>query len=162
MLEQVCTYIHNFFERHPVSGTRMVTAGTFSIEGGGIDLSALCLLSGQRFRIKGSALNDGVYTWGDTIMDDDNSAAASLTDETFTGEIWAMYPPKAVIALAAEIAAWVDQYGAAANSPYASESFGGYSYSKATGSANTAGGASLGTWQGVFANRLNAWRKVAE
>lgn len=159
MLEQLCAHVHNYFERHPVSHNRIVFADTYTIENGGISLPFL--LSGQKFRIKGSALNDGVYTYGETIQDDDGAAPADLSDETFSGEIWAMYPPKAVLQLAGEIADWLDKYGAAQNSPYQSESFGGYSYTKASGAANTSGGASAGTWQGVFAARLSEYRKVA-
>ena len=142
-----------------MSHNRIIFPGTYTVENGSISLPFL--LSGQRFRIKGSALNDGVYTYGATVKNDDNKANASLADETFTGELWVMYPPKAVLALADEIADWLTKYGAAANSPYQSESFGGYSYTKATGAANTSGGASTGTWQGVFAPRLNEYRKVA-
>ena len=159
MLEQLCAHIHNYFERHPVSHNRIVFPGTYTIENGGISLPFL--LSGQKFRIRGSALNDGVYTYGDFIQDDDGQLPAELLDETFDGEIWAMYPPKAVLQLAGEISDWIAKYGAAADSPYQSESFGGYSYTKASGAANTNGGASAGTWQGVFAARLNEWRKVA-
>lgn len=159
MLEQLCTHIHNYFERHPVSKSRIVFADTYEIENGSISLPFL--LSGQKFRIRGSALNEGVYTYGETILDDDGRFPAELSDETFTGEIWVMYPPKAVLQLASDIADWIAKYGAAADSPYQSESFGGYSYAKATGAANTNGGASAGTWQGVFSARLNEWRKVA-
>ena len=159
MLEQLCAHLHNYFERHPVSHNRIIFADTYTIEDGSLSLPFL--LSGQKFRIKGSALNDGVYTYGETIQDDDGTTSANLSDETFDGEIWAMYPPKAVLALAGEIADWIAKYGAAADSPYQSESFGGYSYAKATGAANTNGGASAGTWQGIFSARLNEWRKVA-
>lgn len=142
-----------------MSHNRIIFPGTYTVENGSISLPFL--LSGQRFRIKGSALNDGVYTYGEHIRDDDDAKAVTLSQETFDGEIWAMYPPKAVLSLAGEISDWLKKYGEAANSPYQSESFGGYSYTKASGAANTNGGASAGTWQGVFASRLNEWRKVA-
>ena len=158
MLEQLCAHVHNYFERHPTTHQRMVYAGTYTIQNGVIALPFL--LSGQRFRIKGSALNDGVYTYG-TVIQSDDGGETQLSDETFEGEIWAMFPPKAVLQLAEEIAAWIAKYGAAADSPYQSESFGGYSYTKASGASNTGGGASTGTWQGVFAARLSEWRKVA-
>ena len=45
--------------------------------------------------------------------------------------------------------------GAGKESPYTSESFGGYSYTKAT----DANGAPIG-WQKAFASRLNKWRKL--
>ena len=46
----------------------------------------------------------------------------------------------------------------AAMSPYMSESFGGYSYSK--GASNTASGGSVVTWQDAFKTRLAPWRKI--
>ena len=99
------------------------------------------LQDGQYFRILGSVYNDGVYQY-----------PAVLTDEVFEGQIWAMRVPPAFIALSGEI----DEYIAKnAESPYTSESFGGYSYTKATGES----GAPL-TWREAFASRLNAWRKI--
>ena len=86
--------------------------------------------------------------------------ADRLTDETFDGAIWALAVPKAVVELAEEIAAWQKQYGAAAASPYQSESFGGYSYTMAGGDSQ-AGAASRG-WQRAFRSRLNQWRRLRE
>jgi hypothetical protein len=67
-----------------------------------------------------------------------------------------MAVPRGFLALVAEIEAWNTKYGAGAMSPYASESFGGYSYSKGA----TAGGSNATTWSDAFASRLNAWRKI--
>jgi hypothetical protein len=77
-----------------------------------------------------------------------------LTDEVFEGAVWAMAVPPTLIALAAEIKAYNDSDAGKA-SPYTSESFGGYSYTKAT----DANGAPIG-WQKAFASRLNKWRKL--
>ncbi len=118
------------------------------------------LLSGQRFRIKGSALNDGVYTYGDTIRNDDDTDGADLYQETFTGEIWAMYPPRAALDAAKTASEWMTKYGEALNSPYTSESFGGYSYSK--GVSSETDGMPSGTWYGVPKSLLAQWRKVSE
>ena len=158
MLEQLCAQLHNFFERHPTTQDRMIYPGTYTITGGRIELPFL--LSGQRFRIKGSALNDGVYTYGETIRNDDDTAAADLYGETFTGEIWAMYPPKAAVEAAKTASEWMTKYGDALNSPYTSESFGGYSYSK--GASSEADGMPSGTWYGVPKSLLAQWRKVSE
>jgi hypothetical protein len=65
-----------------------------------------------------------------------------------------MAVPKAVIELANDIEKWVNDYSNV-NSPYQSESFGGYSYSKASG---TNGGAI--TWQDAFSKRLNMYRRI--
>ena len=134
MLEQLLMCLNNWFLLPDG-----VHAGTYSVEQGGITLPFL--RDGQYFRILGSVYNDGVYQY-----------PAVLTDEVFEGQIWAMRVPPAFIALSGEI----DEYIAKnAESPYTSESFGDYSYTKATGES----GAPL-TWRDVFASRLNAWRKL--
>ena len=139
MLEQVLMNIRNWFT---VDGG--IHSGTFTIEDGGIALPFLA--NGQYFRICGSLFNDGLHQY----------PADDLTDETFNGTIWALAIPKAVIDLADEICKWQEKNGEASVSPYQSESFGGYSYSKATDS--TTGGAV--TWQSAFKKQLSAWRKI--
>ena len=139
MLEQVLMNIRNWFT---VDGG--IYSGTFTIKDGGVTLPFLA--NGQYFRICGSVFNDGLHQY----PEDD------LTDETFNGTIWALAIPSAVVDLADEISKWQEKNGEASVSPYQSESFGGYSYSKATDSAS--GGAV--TWQSAFRSRLNAWRKL--
>jgi hypothetical protein len=108
--------------------------------------------------ITGSALNDGVYTYHDTgINNDDDSAAAGLRDETFAGTISALSVPPSLIALSGEISEWVAKYADVVNSPYQSESFGGYSYSK----GNSASGTGAYGWQDQFSARLNPYRRLS-
>lgn len=145
MLTELCQEINNWFdlERH---------FGSFTIENGqlsGVDF----LQDGQYFRIIGSVFNDGVYQYK---INDEN---ASLTDEQFNGAVWAMAVPPSVVALASEIDRWIEKYGDQIVSPYNSESFGGYSYTKSSGNSNSSSGAANG-WQGAFASRLNKWRKL--
>jgi len=142
MLEQILDYIHNYFIRE-------VYRGTFVIENGSLS-EVDFLLDGQYFKIRGSVLNDGVYQY----------PVHDLADEEFTGEIWAMSVPPAVVSLCSEIEGWMEKYGDVVNSPYASESFGGYSRTIARGSSNSNNGTVL-TWQSAFAARLNAWRKIS-
>ena len=151
MLQQVCEHIHNLF-------VQSAKRGTFNIAGGMIDLPFL--LDGQRFLISGSVFNDGMYTYhADGIKDDDNAAEVGLQDETFAGTICALAVPPAVIALSAEVKAWVESNESAVSSPYTSENvIGVYSYTQKTGGSG-AGGAI--TWEDVFRDRLNRWRKVA-
>ena len=150
MLQQICEHVHNYFikDRHE---------GIYEIAGGMISLP---LLDGQRFLIQGSVLNDGVYTYHDSgIKDDDDTKAAGLKDESFVGTVCALAVPPAVTALSGEIKAWVDKNGEAVNSPYQSENvIGVYSYTKASDGSG-AGGAV--TWQDVYKDQLNRWRKVA-
>lgn len=145
MLTELCQELHNWFEfeRH---------TGTFTITGG--ILAAHFLHENQYFRIIGSVFNDGVHQYGNN--------EDVLTDETFTGAVWALAIPKAVLALADDIKAWRDKYEAidsAAMSPFSSESFGGYSYSK-SGAGSASGNSGATGWKAVFASRLNAWRKL--
>ena len=139
MLEQVLMNIRNWFS---VDGG--IYSGTFTIKDGGITLPFLA--NGQYFRICGSVFNDGLHQY----PEDD------LVDETFNGTIWALAIPKAVIELADEIGKWQEKNGEAASSPFSSESFGGYSYSKST-NAETGGAV---TWQSAFKQQLSAWRKI--
>lgn len=139
MLEQILDYIHNYFVRE-------VYRGKFKIEEG--QLKVDFLVEGQYFKVKGSLLNDGVYMY-----------PSPLIDESFTGEIWSMAVPKSILDITSEIEKWQADYGDKLNSPLQSESFGGYSYSKASGT--DAKGNSLTTWQGVFGKRLNAYRKIS-
>lgn len=138
MLEQVLQHLNNWFlvEIHE---------GTFAVENGSIALPFL--LTNQYFRIVGSVFNDGLHQY----------PATDLTDETFTGMVWALAVPKAVVVLAEDIAAWEEKNGEAAASPYQSESFGGYSYTKRS-AGNDSG--TLNGWQDAFRGRLNDWRKL--
>lgn len=139
MLEQVLMHLNDWF---------LVPGGihedAYTIKDGSIALPFL--QNGQYFRICGSVFNDGLHRY----------PAADLTDEAFEGTVWALAVPQAVASLADEIDAWETKNGAAAVGPYQSESFGGYSYTKAT-DAQTGGAV---TWQSAFRPRLNQWRKI--
>lgn len=147
MLTELCQELRNWFELDRRSGTFEITGGT---------ITAPFLVEGQYFRIIGSIFNDGVHKYGDE--------SDTLIDEEFTGKIWCMAIPKAVLQLADDITAWREKYESVdsqAMSPYQSESFGGYSYQKASTSAAAGSAASTPTgWKAVFASRLNMWRKI--
>lgn len=140
-LTNFCREIKNWFE---VENGRHF--GTFDIINNTISLDFL--QEGQYFRIIGSVFNDGVYQY----------PATDLVDEEFNGAIWAMAVPDEVITLVNDISDWVDANADVLNSPYQSESFGGYAYSKESGASSN--GASVTTWQGHFASQLNKWRKI--
>ena len=141
MIEQILDFIHNYFVKEIHKGTFQVSSGVLNVD---------FLRNGQYFKVVGSIFNDGVYKYG----------VDTLTDEEFEGEVWSMAVPPAVIAIADEIEDWVDKYGTIAESPYQSESFGGYSYSKAQG-GNSGGTGNKSTWQSIFGSRLNAYRKLS-
>lgn len=137
MLEEVLRHLRNWF-------AVCIHSGTYTIENGVLDLPFL--LEGQHFRITGSIFNDGVYTY----------PSGELTDETFTGDIWALAVPKALLDTVEEISAWQAKANKAAG-PYESESFGGYAYTKAKASD---GSGKTATWQSEFKSRLDTWRKL--
>lgn len=155
MIESICQELNNWFDRDQPKyfGNFMLSGSTITDDFG----NTVTFLEGQYFRIVGSVLNDGVYQYSST-------PTYTFESEAFAnGAIWAMAVPHTVVSLAAEIEDWMTKYAGVdsqAMSPYNSESFGGYSYSKSgggSGSGSSDGGAS---WQGVFANRLKPWRKI--
>lgn len=139
MLEEMLTHLHNWFParngKH--AGVFVIASGTLSPDVG--------LVSGQYYRIRGSVFNDGLHRV---------DGGEALTDEEFDGEVWALAIPKSVQELAEEIAAWRESNP---ETDKTSESFGGYSYSRAQSASGGVGG-----WQAAFASRLNAWRRPSD
>lgn len=146
MFTEVCQYLRNWFEMSKYFGEFIVSGNNITFQDG----SALPLQNNQYFRVVGSVFNDGVHKHGDN--------KDVLTNETFTGAVWAMAVPPAVVSLVDEIDNWVESNANAISSPYQSESFGGYSYVKMGG--NTAGSSSEVSWKSQFASRLSPWRKI--
>lgn len=134
MLYEVMRHIHNFFP------TDKCEEGTFAITGGVLNLPFV--KDGQYIYIEGSTMNDGVYQY----------PLSELDDETFKGFITIINPPKAFLSLVSEIERYEAENMA---SPYQSESFGGYSYTRATNKNGDIAG-----WQDVFKSKLNVWRKI--
>lgn len=127
-------YLNNFFPtKKSVEKHFIVSEGTLS----------LSFTDGAYVLIEGSLFNDGVY----------QLPLTGLTDEEFDGCITLLAPPKSFLKLATEIQHFVD-FDVKLNG-LTSESFGGYSYNRASG----ANGGSA-DWQDVFRGRLNIWRKL--
>lgn len=149
MLTEICAEIKNYFtyqsDKH---------FGDFSIVAGQIVPSLT--IPTDYIRIVGSHLNDGVHKRGQNGFE--------LVDEgEFHGAIWIMSPPKDFLDLADEIAAWQLKNGgidSPAMSPFSSESFGGYSYSKGSSGGGASGTGATNTWQGAFGKRLNIYRRI--
>ena len=138
MLTEICTHLHNFFvkseeDKHYQKAIEIKN---------GVLTPSFNIKPNQYYRIIGSTFNDGVHRFGD--------ATDVLVDETFDGSVWLMSVPKSFLDLVAEIEDYQEKYGQA--TPYVSESFGGYSYSKSDGAATS--------WQHAFSTRLNAWRQI--
>lgn len=141
MLTELCRECRNWFTADSDKHT-----GDFTISDGGITPFDF-VLNGQYFRIMGSHFNDGVYQ---NVPEE----VAKLTAETFTGQIWAMRIPPAFIDLSGKIEEYIAK-NEKEISPYTSESFGGYSYTKAVNDKNVPL-----SWQEVFNSKLKVWRKI--
>ena len=162
MLTELCGWLKNWFEVEKCYGSFKIVDGHISFADG----TELPLQNGQHFRIirktdknDGSVFNDGVYQFlppeGEPLPD----SPSTLKDEEWKGSVWCLAIPNDLIELSEEIAKWQEKNGSldsAAMSPFNSESFGGYSYSKSSGAESTGGTG----WQSVFGNRLARYRKV--
>lgn len=151
MITEVCLYLKNWFDWNQPK-----YYGKFKIENG-VLISAsnkdMSIATGQYFRVIGSVFNDGVYKYGTEEF---------VEDEEFTGAIWLMAVPKTFLDLVKEISDWQSEYGSVSSSnmsPFQSESFGGYSYSKASGSGNGSDSI-VPTWKSVFRDRLWRYKKI--
>ena len=136
MLGELCAEVRNYF-------VEKIHNGRFVIKDGAL-ATPLDLKDGQYLRIVGSTFNDGVYSF----------PLSNLVDEEFEGAIWAMSVPPSVIALANDVKKYKESE-VGKPTAYTSESFGGYSYSKATDQ----NGVPL-SWQKVFATELNKYRRA--
>lgn len=137
MLSEIFAETKNYF-------IRKIHHGTFTISDKAIE-PVNFLQEGQYFRIVGSVFNDGVYKY---------PATGELQDEIFEGAIWEMAVPNDFVLLCEVISKW-EESKLSAPSPYISESFGGYSYTKATNSKGMAA-----TWKDAFSESLSKYRKV--
>lgn len=143
-LNMICEYLNNWFWREKIAGTFDVTAGSIDVPS---------LKDGQYYRIIGSVFNEGIHIY----------PSSDLKAEEFKGEVWAMVIPEDIIALASDLHSWLAEYGTAGSealSPYSSESFNGYSYSKNAGGGADASGAGANSWQNAFSYRLIPYRRL--
>lgn len=138
MIADLCRELKNWFDVKRLFGTFEISGGTIEIDGA---------QDGQYIRICDSVFNDGVYKY----------PVSDLKDESFDGAIWLLAIPQEVLDLSEEIDKWIAEYADELRTPYTSESFGGYSYTKA--SLNNIGGSNT-TWVDIFADQLKNWRKV--
>ena len=137
MLYEIMKRINNFFIVDSFKGT-------WTIEEGRIALPFV--QKNQYFRIYGSVFNDGVYKYTDEL---------ALSDETFNGIISTMAVPKDFLALVDEIQAYQSKYSEQQLTPFTSENFADYSYTKATNSKGE-----TVTWYYAFRSRLNCYRRL--
>lgn len=151
LMTEICSNVRNYFA--PTSkkdDLSYIHHGDYTIKDSTISGTDF-LLPNQYFRITGSVLNDGVYR---NTPDD----LQSLEDETFKGAIWEMTVPKSFIELCRDIQKFnskVDEL-CLIDKGYASESFGGYSYSLSSNAP-----AYMTEWQKRIKSNLNSYRRLS-
>lgn len=146
MLNEVCAEIKNYFTYR-----NDILIGDYKIEDGVIT-PLIDFKDCEYIRIIGSRKNNGVHKLSDNDLEDEGE---------FHGSIWRMSPPKDFLLLVEDIEKWMAKYGdvnSEAMSPYNSESFGGYSYTKSAGSTSADGFDN--SWKRPFASRLKQYRRI--
>lgn len=145
MLTEICQYLHNYFEYEKHFGLISIIGDVVFCDGEEIEMD-----EGQYFALFRERYAIGVYKNGD-----------ELADKTFMGSVWLMDIPDAILKANQWAEQWMEKNGgvdSAANSPFQSESFGGYSYSKGN---NSNGKAGVGLFdQASFVGRLAPYRKL--
>lgn len=127
----VMRFVNNYFERS-------CTVGTFTVSGGVLSPA----ISAPYVAIDGSAYHGGVYR-PDQLREQ--------PEETFTGRVWALYPPDDFLQLCEQINAYDEQNPAGA---LQSEQFGEYSYTRMGGESGPP------SWQKAFASQLWPYRRM--
>lgn len=151
MLGEICAELKNYFtyeeDRH---------VDDWVISGGTI--SPYLDIPTDYIRVIGSRHNDGVHVRNkDGFFD--------LIDESFHGGIWVMSPPSDFLSLVTEISEWQTKYGGIDSynmSPFQSESYSIYSYTKGSSNSSESGSPSSPSWQTQYADRLNRYRRIRE
>jgi len=144
MLTEICQYLHNYFDYERHIGDISIVGHEVFCNGEQIEIE-----EGQYFALFRNRIPLGVFQ------------ADELTDKTFTGAIWLMDVPKAILDANTWAETWKAKNGAAdsmSNSGFQSESFGGYSYSKGTNKNGKAGASIFDNAQ--FAAMLAPYRKL--
>lgn len=155
MLTDLCAYLKNWFDTDEYHKKLPRMEGEFVVSDGKIAELEYLLVENQYFYIYGSLFNDGVHKYDNKLV---------LIDEKFYGLVQSMRIDPDFLALVKEMEDWEAKYGAVdsvAMSPYNSESFGGYSYSKSSGNgADNSASVTASDPKTMFKSRLNRWRKL--
>lgn len=137
MIENVLRDIRNFFVKTVEYGTIQITSNKLIFN------PKQTYLVGQYVYIKGSVLNDSVQRI--TLVELDGITLENLSDEQGSFTIYGLAIPKAIVDIATEIETSGNTAGVQ------SESLGDYSVSY---------GEKGGSWQQVYKNQLDPYRKV--
>ena len=127
----VMRHVRNFFERGCIEGE-------FTVSGGVLTPAPRA----PYVAIEGSAFTNGVYHIDELKKEQ---------DETFIGRVWYLHPPEDFVSLCEESAKFDEKNPTGSMQ---SETFGEYSYNRATSNGNVQG------WQMAFAQQLIPYRRM--
>ena len=133
----VMRHIRNYFDR----GYRY---GDFTIIGGALTPAP----DSAYVYIAGSVLHDGVWALSGDML---QGVPDGLRDESFSGRVYELHPPDDFLRLCGEISEYDDKNPVGA---LQSESFGDYSYTRASVQGGAQG------WQAAFRPQLDAYRRM--
>lgn len=150
MLEELLTYLNNWFVVCRYRGVVTMKGDRLTAPTAFVNKWAQ---PGDYFRIRGSGSNDGFYQQPKT--EEEATEEAESEFETFPALVEALLIPAQLVQLAKEMEEWRAKNGAASAGPYASESFGGYSYTRATKSDG-----SVWSVYDAFADRLAPYQHM--
>ena len=143
-MEEILRYLNNYF-------FRFKEVGKFTIKDNKIIGIKGEYIKGQYLLIENSIMNDGVVKIIN-VVDGDITLEKSFNEE-FKGIIYSLAIPQSLISLVDEINLWKSENK---KTNIVSESFEGYSYSR----ANTNG--QVATWKDVFSEELREYRKITD
>lgn len=143
-MADVMRYLNNYFDKGYIDGK-------FEVSDDGVLSPTDGIVSGQYIAIEGSINHDGVYPCTDGWLGYDEEIPFG---EEFQGRVWLLHPPASFVKLCRRISDFQKE-SEKVSGPYTSESFAGYSYSKAT---SKSGGAV--TWQETFERELMPYRRM--
>ena len=151
-MEEIMAYLHNYFYKFKEKGTLKIEFNSITQNGEALRGN---YVEGQYVRIVGSVSNDGIYRVVATQSDDMPGITLDgcLTDETFTGYICSLSVPKQFIRICGDIQAYNTENK---QGTMISESFGGYSYTKATVNGQ------LATWKDAYSTDLRPYRRMTD
>ena len=143
-MEEILRYLNNYF-------FRFKEVGKFTIQDNKIIGLKGEYLKGQYLLVEGSTLNDGVVK-AISVVDGDITLEKANNEE-FKGVIYSLAIPQSLISLVDEINLWK---AGNKKTDIISESFEGYSYSRANSNGQVA------TWKDVFREELKGYRKITD
>lgn len=133
MIGEICAHIRNYFPGECFDGNFTIKDGCFT----DCDFLSGC------YYIEGSRFNDGVHI----------HPSQELFDESFSGRIMLMNPPRGFLELVHDIDEW-RRDNPEGSQQFISEKLGEYSYTRPN-----RGGKPM-NWQTTFKTRLDAYRKA--